>query len=68
MSAVYRWTGYLQRDLETGGLVGELVDPFGFTIQLVATRGTGCYAITGIPGPAPEAYAIPLIDDETATG
>jgi len=62
MPGVYGWTGYLQRDLESGGLVGELIDPFGFTIHLVATRGTGCYAVTGIPGAVPDVYAIPGID------
>jgi hypothetical protein len=65
MSEVYRWTGHLERDLATGGLVGELVDPFGFVIRLVATRGSGCYAIIGTPGAVPAAYAVPWIDDET---
>jgi hypothetical protein len=64
MSAAYGWTGYLGRDLETGGLVGEIRDNQGFSIRLVATRGTGCYAVTGTPCAVPEVYAIPLIDDE----
>jgi hypothetical protein len=64
MPGTYRWTGYLQRDLQSGGLVGELHDPFGFVIRLVGARGDGRYDITGTPGAVPEAYAIPGIDEE----
>lgn len=64
MAAAYGWTGHLQRDLETGGLVGEIHDPQGFTIRLVVTRGDGSYAVTGTPGAVPEAYAIPGIDED----
>lgn len=63
MAADYGWSGYLQRDLESGGLVGELHDPFGWVIRLVAVRADGRYAVTGTPGAVPEAYAIPGIDD-----
>lgn len=63
MTCAYRWEGYLRRDLESGGLVGELHDPFGFTIKLIGTRGDGHYAVTGTPGAVPDACSIPIIDD-----
>jgi hypothetical protein len=67
MGGAYGWSGSLSRDLATGGLVGEIHDPFGFSIRIVATRGTGCYAVTGTPGAVPAAYAIPLIDEAAAS-
>jgi hypothetical protein len=63
MSNDYRWTGYLRRDLASGGLIGELHDPFGFTIRLIGARADGHYAIEGIPGLVPQQYRIPVLDD-----
>ncbi len=58
MSAPYQWTGSIRRDLATGGIEGEIVDPYGFRIVLIGERGDGCYRVVGTPGPVPEDYRL----------
>lgn len=59
MKSPYRWLGSIKRAPEGEGIVGELHDTFGFTIQIVGKRTDKGYEIVGTPGPVPEAYSLP---------
>lgn len=62
----YRWTGSIARGSAPGTLVGVLRDGMGYEITLTGTKGEHGYEVTGVPGPVPAEYAIPLLDDEEA--
>ena len=66
MSAKY--TGMLKRD-ETGAIVGELRDEWGWTIALTATPADGGgYALVGTLGEPPDSLRIAAIDGPKPVG
>ena len=62
-----KYTGMLKRD-ETGAIVGELRDEWGWTIALTATPADGGgYALVGVLGEPPEHARIEGIDGPQRT-
>lgn len=62
-ATLYR--GYIRRGIEGETIVGELVDQWGWRIELFGTRAAdGSYTLTGRLGEVPDAFRIPAIDGE----
>lgn len=60
----YRWSGHIRKGDAPDSIVGSLVDPFGFSIEITGQKVDGRYELVGIPGAVPAEFWIPGLDDE----
>lgn len=59
------WTGWLKRGDAPGTVVGQLVDTWGWALEItgVQDKEGGGYRLEARIGPVPESLRVPIVDD-----